>query len=195
MAKKKPARKTPAAGRKEERRSFPFWWHCVLALVEIAGVYLIWAKPHMPAEMAKISVRVRPEAWSLFLGIVLVSVAATNVVISAAHARVKRLFGLEITDHLKNLWPPAIMGVCESIMYPMALFFGKLEFIGVWLAIKVAGQWSRWNPVPQGGSASEENVERSNEGRRRYAAFLVGNALSIMAACITWAALKMWTSP
>ncbi len=181
------------------KQSLPLWlWRVILGFVALAGVYLIWANPCMPPHMARLSDRVRPEAWMLFLGIVLVSLPVAHVLISLALFCMRELFELddekdeaEKDNARKNLWPPALVGACESVMYPMALFFGKPEFIGVWLAIKVAGGWTRWNPA----SASDGDRKQINTGRRKYSAFLVGNALSITLACITWAALKVWTSP
>jgi hypothetical protein len=78
-------------------------------------------------------------------------------------------------------------------MYPMAFFFGKPEFIGVWLAVKVAGQWVRWKgDVGQPQASDSFDLERLNEGRRRFNGFLVGNSLSIISGAVTWGALKIW---
>jgi len=76
-------------------------------------------------------------------------------------------------------------------MYPTALIIGHGEFIGVWFAIKVAGQWVRWTGEATNTNASE-SVEIANEARRRFNRFLVGNVLSIMAAFSTYGALKIW---
>jgi len=49
---------------------------------------------------------------------------------------------------------------------------GKPEFIGVWLVLKVAGQWKRW-----GGEAKVAGKDL--EGRVFYNIFLIGNGLSL----------------
>jgi len=70
-------------------------------------------------------------------------------------------------------------GVCESIMYLTAFLVGKPEFIGIWLALKVAGQWVRWKgEAPRRFFARRHNAEEANEGRRRFNAFLIGNVSS-----------------
>jgi hypothetical protein len=171
------------------------WWYVILIILFLAGFFLIFFNPQLPCHMNKLSIRVRPETWSGFFGILLVSILITHVIVFSAVLLMRRLFELKDNDARKNLWPPALVGVCENVMYPMALFFGKPEFIGLWLAIKAAGQWNRWYPNPIQRRNSYLNEELVNEGRRKYTAFLVGNALSIIAACITWGALKMYASP
>jgi hypothetical protein len=55
------------------------------------------------------------------------------------------------------------LGICERISYTGALLLGFPAWIGVWIAIKVAAQWQRW----QGAERVTYNV------------FLIGNLLSI----------------
>ena len=69
----------------------------------------------------------------------------------------------------------------------------KPEFIGVWLALKVAGQWQQWSedkPYREGGPTIV--------GRQLFNIFLIGNALSITyavvgAQAIGWLAAHDWT--
>ncbi len=51
---------------------------------------------------------------------------------------------LEGSVQRRNLWPPALLGVCEAVLYPTAFIVGHTDFIGLWLLLKVAGQWPRW---------------------------------------------------
>lgn len=83
-----------------------------------------------------------------------------------------------------DVWQPRVVGVVERVLYTSALLMGKGEFIGLWVAIKAAGQWKRWG----------EEIEidgRFLEGRSLYQNFLIGNALSILYAA-TGAQLVTW---
>jgi hypothetical protein len=47
-----------------------------------------------------------------------------------------KLFVLEDQDNeeqdaVANLWSPALLGISETIMYPLAILKGKPEFIGL----------------------------------------------------------------
>ncbi|MFH0982032.1 MAG: hypothetical protein V2A79_10880 [Planctomycetota bacterium] len=80
---------------------------------------------------------------------------------------------------------PAIVGVIERGLYVAAIQMTAVEFIGVWLAIKVAGQWNRWGE----GLRDEDQVVVT--GREFFNIFLIGNGLSIAfalvgAKLITW---------
>jgi hypothetical protein len=67
---------------------------------------------------------------------------------------------------------PMMIGVMERALYYGAWVFGKPEFIGVWLAIKIAGQWSRW-------AQGEYIAPRKVPGRSFFNVFLVGTGFSI----------------
>jgi hypothetical protein len=127
----------------------------------------------------------------VFLGIYLLSIVITHILIFYILRIVRFLLKLAGEESYPDLLSPALVGICESVIYPAALLIGAKELIGVWLAVKVAGNWVRW----RGEAASPEtkpDYERLNEGRRRFNAFLIGNALSIMAAVATWIAWKIW---
>ena len=93
---------------------------------------------------------VRPLMWSLWQGI-------------------SREFPAESDLRIRH--EPLIMmvGVLERILYSAAWQFGKGEFIAVWLALKVAGQWKSWT-----GDHSGRNI-----GRTLLNLFLIGNGFSI----------------
>jgi len=65
-----------------------------------------------------------------------------------------------------------MIGVVERVLYTTSWLVGKPEFVAVWLALKVAGQWSRWT-----GSDGVTNTATS--GRPIFNIFLIGNAFSI----------------
>jgi hypothetical protein len=72
-------------------------------------------------------------------------------------------------------------------MYPTAFLLAKPPFIGIWLALKVAGQWSWW-------SVSHKDDEKVHEGRRRYYQSLIGNAMSVMVGLLTYAAVLIFAA-
>jgi hypothetical protein len=51
---------------------------------------------------------------------------------------------------------PQILGTLELVMYPTAFLLGQPEFIGVWLLLKVAGNWRGWeieSAIPAAGDS------------------------------------------
>lgn len=70
-----------------------------------------------------------------------------------------------------------LLGIIERSLYFAALLANKPEFVGIWLALKVAGQWNRW-----GEKAKIGTVEL--EGRVFYNIFLIGSGLSIAYAFV-----------
>jgi len=72
------------------------------------------------------------------------------------------------------------LGICERASYTAAILLGVPTWIGVWLAIKVAAQWNRWQA----------------EERATFNVFLVGNLLSIFFGLLgAWIALGTITLP
>jgi hypothetical protein len=89
-------------------------------------------------------------------------------------------------------WHPRILGCVERTLYVASYQLGKPEFIGVWLALKVAGQWKRWGQEPGSGATIIA-------GRHVYNVFLIGSALSIAygitgAKMVEWFVRGNWTS-
>ena len=168
----------------------PRRWYLFLFLLLLVGIALLSWQPVLAAAFGKISSRVKADDWPKLLGILFVSVPLTSLAISLVLRFTGNVFDLKGPILRVNLWPPAFMGVLEAVLYPMALLARRPEFIGLWLALKVAGQWPRWGNAPIGeGDNREENL---NERRRRYSSALIGNALSLIAALITYAFLKMF---
>jgi hypothetical protein len=90
----------------------------------------------------------------------------------------------EIGTSASRLTPIAV-GFCEAWLYPVALITGHADFIGLWLAVKVAGSWVRW-------SGEGKKGDELDEARRRFNRFLIGNALSILGALIFYCVLKVF---
>jgi hypothetical protein len=51
---------------------------------------------------------------------------------------------------------PRLVGIVERVLFVASLQLGKAEFIGVWLVLKVAGQWKRWS---EGVKVGEREVD------------------------------------
>jgi hypothetical protein len=67
---------------------------------------------------------------------------------------------------------PQLIGVTERALYVASIQAGFAEFIGVWLALKVAGKWKRWG---EGIEVAGDHVA----GRIFYNIFLIGSGFSI----------------
>ena len=78
-------------------------------------------------------------------------------------------------DDRPAYYQPRLVGIIERALYVMSFQIGKPEFIGLWLALKIAGQWHRWGA---GSIVSGRKIE----GRVFYNIFLVGSGLSIIYA-------------
>jgi len=67
-----------------------------------------------------------------------------------------------------------LVGIVERLMYTTVFIVNQPAFVAVWLALKVASQWKRW-----------EDKERPT-----YDVFLIGNALSLIIAYLgAWVAM------
>lgn len=172
-------------------RYLPWRWYCILFLVCIIGFILIWLNPGLPYWVKGMSAAVRASAWSRFMGIYLLSAALTNLLIHFALLRIDFLLRLEGPIEKRDLWAPTLVGFCESILYPTVMILGHVEFIGFWLGIKVAGGWLPWGGVGAEDNGKDE-FKKAKEGRRRFHKFLIGNALSIFAAVVTYGVLRSW---
>jgi len=72
-------------------------------------------------------------------------------------------------------WHPAAIGYIERSLFTSAWLAGRPEFAAVWLALKVAGQWGRW----------QGDIDRGRiyvPGRAVYNLLLIGSGLSLMFA-------------
>jgi hypothetical protein len=98
----------------------------------------------------------------------------------------------QVTDYLSA----ALIGISESIMYPITILIGKPEFIGFWIAAKAAGNWIQWTGERPTAREKDGNKEETNEeikhmgtvyeGFRRFSRFLIGSAFSILWAYLTY---------
>ena len=75
--------------------------------------------------------------------------------------------------HRRDL--PAIVGGLERVLYVASWLVGRPEFIGVWLALKIAGGWKAWY---DGRDVNGVHIE----GRYHFNVFLIGCGLSVLNA-------------
>jgi hypothetical protein len=70
-------------------------------------------------------------------------------------------------------WQGEALARIEGVLYVAFLQLGLGPLIGLWLVLKVAGQWKRW--LDDG----DEKTERP-DGRAVFNVFMIGNALTIL---------------
>jgi len=78
----------------------------------------------------------------------------------------------EIPKNKKDMpyrWTSSLAGMIDRIIYISSFLFAAKEFIAVWLAIKVAVQWKRW-----------EDTKDLGKARASFHIFLIGTGLSLM---------------
>lgn len=160
-------------------------WYGFLTVNLFVGAILVWAHPSALGFLARASARIKPDACGRFVGIVLISVVPSHFLIYWALSCIHRLFGIDASKD-KNRWPPVILGTLEGILYLIALVTAKADFIGFWVVVKTAGGWVRWSGSPT------QDQDALDEARRRFYGFLVGNALTIIAALVIFGTLKLF---
>jgi len=70
-------------------------------------------------------------------------------------------------------WQGDAIARIEGVLYVAFLQLGLGQLIGLWLILKVAGQWKRWM------DDGDEKTQRP-DGRSVFNIFLIGNALSVL---------------
>jgi hypothetical protein len=171
----------------------PGWWYVSLVIGFAFAIVLIVVNPTFPAQVTQtFAKQIRPDAWAVAIGLIILGVVIAHVAGALTRYMLATLLRLTGDTTPADAWSPAVVGLCEGVLYPLSLAIGKGEFIGVWLAIKVAGQWARWSGDPVDGTTFD--LDALNQGRRRFNAFLVGNALSIMFGVLVWLALKVFAA-
>lgn len=191
---------------KNSEYRLPNWWQIILVVSVGFGAILLWTSPELKDWEVGISAILTPEEWVKVFGIMLIAVPVTHWITYFAIRGVDRLFDIEHESKQPDLWPPTLVGVLESVLYPAAFATDNAEFIGVWLLMKVAGQWVRWGaefpPVgddddgeENGDSKYEMKVLEAKKGRRRFQKFLIGNAIRIMLGAATYFVLRAAVLP
>jgi len=159
-----------------EQYGFGYLWWIAVVAVALLGLILSVFRPHLPDWIMFIAPGISKDKWSVLIAIYLFGIIGGHVAAQVTTSVLAHMFNLRDALLRLNLYPPAFVGFCEAVLYPTSFLLNKAEFIGVWLALKVAGQWKLW--------------QEGQEGRRRFNRFLVGNAVSIFVAFITYRAIK-----
>lgn len=159
-----------------EEYGLPVLWWLSMALLALVGVALAVCSLQPYEWVTYLAPSVPKQRWSFFIAIYLFGIVGGNFVCYWTTYALASLFDLNDAKKRINSYPPAIVGLCEAVLYPSSFLMGKPEFIGVWLALKVAGQWKMW--------------QDNQVGRRRFNRFLVGNALSVIVGVLVYKAIK-----
>lgn len=77
-------------------------------------------------------------------------------------------------------WQPKAQGIVERALFTPAILTGNASFIAVWLALKVATQWTSWGVTQPGSTVPSRTVS----GREVYVNFMLGTGLSIAFAAV-----------
>jgi hypothetical protein len=83
------------------------------------------------------------------------------------------------TDIRPQPYHPRLVGLVERALYVASWQYHVPEFIGIWMALKAAGQWKRW-----GEGIPDSSGEKKSEGRSFYNIFLIGSGLSVAYATV-----------
>ena len=160
----------------------PWWWVLFIVVLAVIG-FAFWKFAWVfPTWITRAYTRVPVDRWHLLVVIYLSGVIGSHIVGYFVRRFMDCLFGIRYREReqgereVETYFPPALVGFAEAILYPTALLIRQPEFIAIWLALKVAGQWKDW--------------EIGYQGRARFNRFLVGNALSIMVGGLTYGAIK-----
>ena len=78
-------------------------------------------------------------------------------------------------DTATQSWRPRAVGWLERFLYTATILAGFPEFVAIWLALKVAGQWERWK-IDVGTPTGED----PHRARATYAVYLLGNGISVL---------------
>ena len=90
----------------------------------------------------------------------------------------------EETEYEKHRWQPPIVGIIERTLYISSLLSGYAQFIGFWIALKVAIPYFFWE-------------KKDTRARVAYMNCIIGNGLSVLYAavgfkCIKWLNQDPW---
>ena len=153
----------------------------IFAVVVGVGLLVLFLMPSRVDWLSRMDPSIERN-WHRLFAFYLLAVALSGLAISYATHGMRRLGGVSDGDEEAHLtpagvWPPVVVGAIEIVLYTTTLLMGQAAFIGVWLILKVAGRWGDW----QGGG---------QEATNRLQGFLVGTALSLVSAGITFGLIR-----
>jgi hypothetical protein len=153
----------------------------IFTIVVGVGLFVLFLMPSRVDWLSRIDPSIERN-WHRLFAFYLLAVALSGLAISYATHGMRRLGDVsdrDGEDHLApaSVWPPVVLGAIEIVLYTTTLLMGQAAFIGVWLILKVAGRWGDWQ-------------ERGQEARNRFQGFLVGTALSLVSAGVTFGLIR-----
>lgn len=158
-------------------------WYATLAVSFISGM-LVWIfDPGVPANfhqsLSKFAPAIRPEKWFQVLGVFAWTTVASHFIVIRVQRGLRKAFQLDVSSLSNPIAhrPSTLIGILESVMFPVAFLIGKSEFIGLWLTLKVAIGWKEWSDL-------------GHPGRSRFYLFLIGTALVIGFAFLTYGLVR-----
>lgn len=105
--------------------------------------------------------------------------------IIVGHLVIKSVLDTYYTGHeegrQKQKWRAAVVGFVERTLYLGSILANKPEFIAIWLAFKIAGQWDRWKTDYYADPKKRPLLEDSpgDTARAVWGGYAIGNGLSI----------------
>jgi hypothetical protein len=130
--------------------------------------------------------------WRLFVGEFLIYFTLSQFIIQLLIIYTDKLINIEDIVYIipGEQWGPILVGNIEAILYPFSIIIGKPEFIGVWLALKVAGNWIGWGTETIGNTKEKRKTNENEDfipdsarkGRKIFNKFLFGCGLRIIFA-------------
>jgi enamine deaminase RidA (YjgF/YER057c/UK114 family) len=157
----------------------------VLALFTIGtglSIVFLFFPPHW-AWVQRAAPLIPADRWWRLFAIYIGWMVFGHLVITHVSHWLRGLFGLQTDLCQPGLtpeaarWPPAIVGLLESVVYPTAFVIHQPEFIAVWLALKVAGGWEGWRGA-------------TFQARNRFQLFLINSTLSLLFGGAAFLSLK-----
>jgi hypothetical protein len=153
-------------------------WIIALACLLISGIAFFFSG--LSSRTLSIAAPAIPYChWGRMLGVILISIALTHLTIHTVDIWLHKQLGLKIkkkeSDNFNYFIGPALIGMTESVLYPIVLLIDAKEFIPAWIALKMVGNWRGW--------------QRGDDGRRRVHKFLINSGLSIMAGAVAYGAI------
>ena len=153
-----------------------FWW-LTQTLVLIIGIILVIVPILFPEWITRSISIIPKEKFHIFIGIFLIAIPLNHIISHSFAFILSNIFKLTPRPWTirENIYPPAIIGFFETVMYPTFLLWEKPELIGGWLLLKVAGGWKQW--------------QAEDESRRRFYKFLIGNLITIWFSVLIYGAI------
>ncbi len=180
--------------KEDDKEGLPLWWHFLLIVSLFVGMVFVGFNWELAEGFFSISKRVKQDAWLRFIGILMIAIPISFWAIRVFMIGVEKAFYGKVTTTRRDLWPPTLVGSLEGLMYPIAFLIGQTSFVGVWLLVKVVGQWGpNFSRTPNGTEEGLEAHRKKEKGAHRsFDRFLVGNALRIIFSVLTFVAMKVF---